>query len=115
MISRRKLLANTATLAALGPLSSLSELLAAERKQKWNIGACDWSIGKDSSVEAFDVAKKIGLDGIQVNLGSEKNNLHLRDTAVQQSFLEASRRTGVKISSLAIGELNHVPYKSEQR
>jgi L-ribulose-5-phosphate 3-epimerase len=115
MISRRKLLANTAALATLAPLSNLNGLLAAERKRKWKIGACDWSIGKDSSIEAFDVAKKIGLDGIQVNMGSEKNNLHLRDTTLQQSYLEASRRTGVKISSLAIGELNNVPYKSDPR
>ncbi len=115
MLSRRQLLAHTATLAALTPLSSFNELFGAERKKKWRIGACDWSIGKSSDVGAFDIAKQIGLDGLMVNLGSEKNNLHLRERAIQQSYLEASRRTGVKISSLAIGELNNVPYKSDPR
>lgn len=50
-----------------------------------------------------------------VNMGSEKNNLHLRDKNLQQAYLEASRNTGVKISSLAIGELNNVPFKSDPR
>lgn len=115
MLSRRQLIAHTANLAVLTPLSSFNELFGAERKKKWRIGACDWSIGKSSNVEAFDVAKQIGLDGLMVNMGSEKNNLHLRQQSVQQSYLEASRRTGVKISSLAIGELNNVPYKSDPR
>lgn len=115
MLSRRQLLTHTAVLASFAPLTSFNELFGSERKRKWKIGACDWSIGKSSNVEAFDVAKQIGLDGLMVNMGSEKNNLHLRQPSVQQSYLEASRRTGVKISSLAIGELNNVPYKSDPR
>jgi sugar phosphate isomerase/epimerase len=115
MISRRELLVNTATVAAMSPIASFKELFGAERKNRFSIGACDWSIGKSSNVEAFDVAKAIGLDGLMINMGSEKNNLHLRGKAIQQSFLEASKRTGVKISSIAIGELNNVPYKSEPR
>lgn len=115
MISRRKLLLNSVTVAALAPLSSFNELFGAEHKRKFNVGACDWSIGKSSNVEAFDVAKQIGLDGLMINMGSEADNLHLRNKAMQESFLEASKRTGVKISSLAIGELNNVPYKSDPR
>ncbi|MCW3114776.1 MAG: Xylose isomerase [Segetibacter sp.] len=115
MLTRRQLLANTALLSALAPFAGFNELLAAERKQKFHIGACDWSIGKSSDIGAFDVARQIGLDGIMVNMGSEKNNLHLRDKTLQQAYLHASKKTGVKISSLAIGELNNVPYKSDPR
>ncbi|HVG16367.1 MAG TPA: sugar phosphate isomerase/epimerase family protein [Chitinophagaceae bacterium] len=115
MISRRKLLLNSATIAGLSPLSSVEQLFGAEPKKRFKIGACDWSLGKSSNVEAFDLAKQIGLDGLMINMGSEKNNLHLRNKSVQQSFLEASKRTGVRISSLAIGELNNVPYKSDPR
>ena len=115
MISRRKLILSTATVAALSPLSSFNQLFAAEPKKRFKIGACDWSIGKSSDVGAFDVAKQIGLDGLMINMGSEKNNLHLRDKSVQQSFMEASKRTGVEISSLGLAELNNVPYKSDPR
>jgi sugar phosphate isomerase/epimerase len=115
MISRRKLLLNTATVAGLSPLLSFKKLFIGEAKKNFSIGACDWSIGKDSSVEAFDVAKQIGLDGVMVNMGSVQNNLHLRTAAMQKAYLEAARRTCVRISSLAIGELNNVPYKSDPR
>lgn len=115
MISRRKMLRNTATVAAMSPLASVNEILGVERKKQFKIGACDWSIGKSSDVAAFDVAREIGLDGLMVNMGSQKNNLHLRDRNMQQSYVEASKRTGVRISSIAIGELNNVPYKSDPR
>lgn len=79
------------------------------------IGACDWSLGKSSNPEAFDIAKSIGLSGVQVNLGSEANNLHLRQKNIQEIYLAKSKETGIKITSLAIGELNNVPYKSDNR
>jgi L-ribulose-5-phosphate 3-epimerase len=115
MINRRKFIVNTVSIAALSHLSSINQLPAAPAKKRFKIGACDWSIGKNSDVGAFDVAKEIGLDGLMINMGSEKNNMHLRQPSIQQSWLEASQRTGVKISSLAIGELNNVPYKSDPR
>ncbi len=114
MLSRRQLLKHTSLLTALAPLSH-QLIFADEGKRKFQIGACDWSIRKDSSIEAFDVARQIGLTGIMVNMGSEKNNLHLREAPIQQSFLEASKKTGVKIASIAIGELNKIPYKSDPR
>jgi L-ribulose-5-phosphate 3-epimerase len=115
MISRRKLLVHSAAVTALSPLSSFNEIFAGRPKKAFNIGACDWSIGKNSDVGAFDVAKQIGLDGIMVNMGSEENDLHLRNKTLQQSYLEASKRTGVRISSLALGVLNKIPYKSDPR
>ena len=83
------------------------------KNSKIKIGACDWSLGKSGSLEAFDVAREIGLDGVQVSLGTLQDNLKLRDINLQKAYLKKSRETGVKISSLAIGELNNVPYKSD--
>jgi sugar phosphate isomerase/epimerase len=112
MLSRRNLIRNAALLAAATQLNP-SRLFSQLPKKRFQIGACDWSIGKNSSVEAFDVAKNIGLQGLMVNIGSPENNLHLRQRTVQQQYLQASERTGVKISSLAIGALNTYPYKSD--
>lgn len=39
----------------------------------------------------------------------------MREPALQQAYLAASGKTGVKISSIAIGELNNIPYKSDPR
>jgi sugar phosphate isomerase/epimerase len=113
MLTRRQLLTRAALLTALSSFQNLQNTFAADGRRKFSIGACDWSIGKDSDPAALDLAKQIGLDGLMVNMGSVKNNLHLRNKEMQQAYLDAARRTGVKISSLAIGELNNVPYKSD--
>ncbi|KAB7729018.1 TIM barrel protein [Rudanella paleaurantiibacter] len=86
-----------------------------QRKQNFLIGACDWSIGGQASLKAFDTARQIGLDGIQVSLNSTKDEVHLRDPAMQGQYREAARQTGVQIGGLALGILNEVPYKSEAR
>ncbi len=90
------------------------DLSADPRKQlNLKVGACDWSIGQSSNPKGIATAKQIGLDGLQVNLGSIDNNLHLREKSVQQEYLSQSGELGLPISSLAIGELNNYPYKSD--
>lgn len=84
-------------------------------KRRFHIGACDWSLGKSADVGAFAIAKSIGLQGIQINLGNVSNDLHLRQPSMQAQYLAASKSSGVKISSLGIAELNNVPYKSDPR
>jgi len=64
---------------------------------------------------AFELAKEIGVDGVQVSLGSAANDMRLRKSEVQQQYREAAARTGLEVSSLAIGELNNIPYKSDPR
>src|SRR6476620_3285808 len=112
MQSRRRFIRN-AGLLSLTPLLTNAEFFA--NKNRLSIGACDWSIGKSSDPAAFAVAKEIGLEGIMVNIGTEHNNMHLRQKKVQQYFLKASEDTGVKISSVALAELNNIPYKSDPR
>jgi sugar phosphate isomerase/epimerase len=101
--------------AALAFASVWSPLLAAPAERRFKIGACDWSIGMMADPAAFEVAKQIGLEGVQVSLGTVVNDMNLRRADVQQRYRDASRRTGVAIASLAIGELNNIPYKSDPR
>ena len=82
---------------------------------RFKIGACDWSIGQHSNVEAMSVARNIGLDGVQISLGNLENNMHLRQKSVQKRYHEASKMSGVRIGGIAIGTLNGVPYKSDDR
>ena len=115
MLTRRELIKQYAWLAAFAGSGFAIHRDGAVKKKKFCIAACDWSLGKSSDTGAFEIAKQIGLDGIMVNMGSEKDNLHLREKNVQQQYLELSKQTGIKISSVAIGELNDVPYKSDPR
>jgi len=94
--------------------SSTSELFS-KPVSRFQLGACDWSIGKSLNPEAFDRAKEIGLQGIQVSYNTGKDYAGLSVPATLNSIKEASKRTGVEVSSLAIGELNRVPYKSDPR
>lgn len=112
MLTRRTALKQVAALSGLA-LTGFKASSAV--RTKLSIGACDWSLGKSSDIGAFAVAKEIGLAGIQVNLGSLANNMHVREAEVQKRYLQESKTTGVKIASLAIGELNRVPYKSDPR
>jgi len=91
------------------------EYLASLKLKKYKIGACDWSLGQNSTLAAFDVAKSIGLDGVQVNLGTRQDGMHLRNKNTQIQFRDKAKETGIAISSMAIGELNNVPYKSDNQ
>ena len=101
-ISRRTFVSRSvqaATLAmAAGPLEPL---FAAPASRWFKIGACEWNLGK-TDPSSFDVAKKIGLDGVQVNMGSVGNGMHLRKSEVQKAYLAAAKRTGLEIGSLAM-------------
>jgi sugar phosphate isomerase/epimerase len=115
-ISRRTWLAGSlGATAALGLSSRWAPLLAGEASRGFLIGACDWSLGKDSNIEAFDVAKQVGLDGVQISLGRLKNDMHLRQPEMQKQYADTLEKTGLKIASLAIGEMNNVPLKNDER
>ena len=111
-LTRRDLL--TASLAAAA-FSPLRHRLAAGVEPRFQIGACDWSIGRQADPAAMELAKEVGLDGVQVSLGTLANDMHLRRPEVQQRYKDAANQSGVEVLSLAIGELNNIPYKSDPR
>lgn len=98
--------------AALAFSKAISPLFAAESSRRFKIGACEWSLRK-SDPTCFDVAKEIGLDGVQVDLGHTGDGLHLRKPEIQKAYIETSKKTGVEIASLAMAVLNNIPLKSE--
>jgi len=83
--------------------------------QRFKIGACDWTLGKQSDLASVEIAKRVALDGVQIDFGNIKNNMHLRKPEVQKAFLDAAKKNNVKIASIAIDYLNLVPYKSDPR
>jgi L-ribulose-5-phosphate 3-epimerase len=116
LLTRRSMLRRmTETAAFAAGLSAFGPLLAAGKTRGFKIGACDWSLGKRGSPAAFDLAKQIGLDGVQVDMGSAANDMRLRKPEAQQEYRDAAQRTGLAIASLAISQLNEVPLKSDPR
>ncbi len=99
-------------------LNSPGGALEHETKEQagFRIGACDWSLEKTGSPEAFEVAKKIGLDGVQISICPENPALDLRNPENRKAMLDASKATGVEIASLALGEcLIATSYKSDPK
>jgi sugar phosphate isomerase/epimerase len=118
MLSRRRILAEgvctCAGLALTGACASRQGGQA--RKPKgFKLGVCDWTVGKTSHPESFDVAKRIGLDGVQVDFGRGEDDLPLFDAGLQQDILGHVEQSGLEVASLAMGVLNNIPYKSDPR
>lgn len=80
---------------------------------RFKIGSCDWCLENPPGLGAFPIARQIGLDGLQISLGSRQNNMRLREKSFQKQVLEESKKQNIEIASLAIGELNNFPYKSD--
>lgn len=108
-ITRRSMLAASA--AGLWMSAGLQSILADE-KRPFRIGACDWSLGKAQDIGVFELARKIGLDSVQVSLGTAPK-LDLREESVRQQYREAAKQYGVTICSLGLSGLNRVPYSSD--
>ncbi|HVV70289.1 MAG TPA: sugar phosphate isomerase/epimerase family protein, partial [Verrucomicrobiae bacterium] len=53
--------------------------------------------------------------GVQVSLGTAADDMKLRKTEVQDKYRQAALRTGLSVASLAIGELNEIPFKKDPR
>jgi sugar phosphate isomerase/epimerase len=116
LLPRREMLRRSLQAASgLTIASSFAPLLAATEHRRFKIGACDWSIGKMDDPDAFEVAREIGLDGVQVSMGTVANEMHLRQPEVQARCKAAAKAAALEIASLALGELNSIPYKSDLR
>lgn len=88
---------------------------AGNKSDRFSIGVCDWSIGPAGDSSSFAMAKKIGLDGVQVSLNTATDHEHLRKPAILNAHKQAAQEAGIRFSGLAIGLLNEIPYKSDPR
>ena len=61
------------------------------------------------------LARELGLDGVQVSMGSVETDLHLRQPDVQRAYRDAAEASGVRIGGVALDVMNQVPYKSDPR
>jgi L-ribulose-5-phosphate 3-epimerase len=119
-ITRRKMMVNTARavagLALTTSCAPLAERPSAQTCDRgFKLGVCDWTIGKRTDPAAFETAKRIGLDGVQVDIGRGENDLPLCNSELQKTYLAEAKKHDVEIASLALGVLNRVPYKSDPR
>lgn len=102
-MKRRRFLQTTSALAAC------TAQAVETAKPHVRFGACDWTLRLATNPDSLDLAKRIGLDGVQVDYGAEPGKgglLPLFDEALQDRLLQRAEDTGVAIPSLAMGVLN---------
>jgi sugar phosphate isomerase/epimerase len=105
-LSRRTLLTAAAAAALLRSPSAFAAGTAAPPPPRYRIAACDWMMLKRQKLGAVQLAKDVGLDGVEVDMGGLGDrptfDNKLTDPAVLRQFLDASRALGVEICSIAM-------------
>lgn len=82
-------------------VGAAATLAAQGRNGGWKVGMCCWNM-RDCDLSVFDVAAKIGLEGVQLGIPStEQETLKLRRPEVQREFIAAAKRAGVAIVGAA--------------
>ena len=78
------------------------------------IGMCDWNLGGACKPELIPKAHEIGLQGIQVSVATDPDNVALRAPAVRRRYLELGKKHQIVFHSVAAGGiLNKIPLASE--
>lgn len=76
------------------------------------IGMCDWSL-RARDVSAVPLARKLGLEGLQLQMGDPKDGLPLRKLEVQKQYLAAARQHSIEFPAICPLFLNQLPLFSE--
>lgn len=104
-MSRRHFLGASAALAS-GWLLSGRSAATAPVAQRYRIAVCDWMILKRQKLGAFQLARELGADGVEVDMGGlgqrETFDSKLGDPAVREQFLAKARELDLGIPSLAM-------------
>jgi len=97
--------------AIRNPLSFADEEPAVSGAQ-YRLGICDWTMGIRCDTSAFQQAKDLGFDGIQLTF-DPVGETNLREETTRQTFLAEAERTDCAIASLAMGILNSRPFADD--
>jgi sugar phosphate isomerase/epimerase len=111
LVNGARALAGLTVAASCRPFAELVKGTA----RGFKLAVCDWTIGKATDPASLEAAKRIGLDGVQVDFGRAEADLPLFDADLQRRFLDEARKQDMQIASLAMGTLNNIAYKSDLR
>jgi sugar phosphate isomerase/epimerase len=74
--------------------------------QRYKVSVCDWMILKRQKLGAFQLARDIGADGVEVDMGGlgdrETFDNQLAKPELRQQFLDKARELNLQISSIAM-------------
>ena len=84
---------------------------AVARKSQLKIGVTDWNLKQTGKLEAIQLAKSLGFDGVQVSLGRTPvdGKLPLDNPELQAQYLTASKQHELKLDGTCL-DILHVNY-----
>lgn len=75
-------------------------------EERYKIAVCDWMILKRQKIGAFELAREIGADGLELDMGSlgqrDTFDNKLRQPHFQQLFKEKANAFNIEIASIAM-------------
>ena len=75
-------------------------------QERYQVGVCDWMVLKRQKLGAFELAKQLGCDGIELDMGSlgqrEAFDNKLRDDLEAAHFKRVADSLGVKVGAVAM-------------
>ncbi len=80
----------------------------------WKMSMYQGSLRKPDPT-VFELANRVGLDGVELLMGTTKNNLEVRRPEIRRQYKQAAKASALVVSSICISELNRVPLKSEPK
>lgn len=105
MIDRRNFMLTTVATGALA-LSGSTTLAANSAARRYKIGVCDWMILKRQKLGAIALAKDIGADGLELDMGSlgQRDTFEnaLADPRIRKQFLDQASERGIEFCSIAM-------------
>ena len=87
--------------------------LAAAKPPRFKVGVTDWNLKLEGKPDSVALAKRLGFDGVQISIGVGTDRLPLSDPALQQQFLDASKREGLPLASVCLNVLHRNFLKSD--
>lgn len=105
-ISRRRFIVDTAMVSAGLLMSGNLAWASAGKKQRYRIAVVDLMILKRQKLSAFQLAKDLGADGLEVDMGGLGNretfDSKLSDPIIRKQFLDKAKELDLGICSLAM-------------
>lgn len=87
-------------------LSAQSKKSIQSDSPRYQLAVCDWMILKRQKIGAFELARQIGSDGLEMDMGGlgkrDSFDNKLRDPHFQQLFRETASATGIQVPSVAM-------------
>ena len=99
ILTRKSLVMGIVVMLAVWPMSLMAQT-------RYRVAACDWMMLKRQKIGEFQLAREIGADGVEMDMGPLGQRVlfdnKLRDEHFQQLFRHTADSVGIQVPSMAM-------------